>query len=188
MPEDKPTDVHRQTRFPGTRNALRTAVQRAAHDLIKARRGRVPAPYLPLLGSPRVADLFEQLSTELWTGTLPRSVLEAIFLMTAHRQKCRHQWQTHADKALAAGVTASMIDTIASGGIPTDGGALEIAGRFYASLADAQHVSDDALLDAMHQFGEQGTAELVAFCGMANMVAMLLNVQSTLEPCPIQAC
>ena len=143
------------------------------------RRGRVPAPYLPLLGSPRVTDLFEQLSTELWKGALPPSVLEAIFLMTAHRQRCRHQWQTHAGKALAAGVTAPMIATIAAGGIPPDGGALEIAGRFYASLADAQHVSDDALLHARRQFGEQGTAELVAFCGMANMVAMLLNVQSS---------
>lgn len=178
MPEEKPADGHRPTRFPVTRDALPTAVQQAAHDLIEARRGRVPAPYLPLLGSPRVADLFEQLSTELWAGALPSSVLETIFLMTAHRQQCRHQWQTHADKALAAGVTASMIDTIASGGIPADGGALEAAGRFYASLADARYVSDDALLDARHQFGEQGTAELVAFCGMANMVAMLLNVQS----------
>lgn len=182
MPDEKPAEAQRAPRFPAARDALRTVAQQAAYDLIAARRGRVPAPYLPLLGSPRVADLFEQLSTELWTGALPSSVLEAIFLMTAHRQRCRHQWQTHVPKALAAGVTATMIDTIAAGGIPMDGGALEAAGRFCASLAENRHVPDDDLLDARRRFGEQGMAELIAFCGMANMVAMLLNVQSTLDP------
>ncbi|MFZ3121579.1 MAG: hypothetical protein WA159_25060 [Variovorax sp.] len=137
-----------------------------------------------LLGSPCVADLFEQMSTEIWTGALPPSVLEAVFLMTAHRQRCCHQWQTYAPKALAAGVTTAMIDTIAAGGIPMDGGALQTAGRFYASLVENRHVPDDALLDARHRFGVHGTAELIAFCGMANMVAMLLNVQSTKDPGP----
>jgi alkylhydroperoxidase family enzyme len=177
MPETTPASPHAAARFPATADALRSAEQRAAYDLIERRRGRVPAPYLPLLGSPRVADLLEQLSTELWTGTLPQRVLEAVFLMTAHRQQCRHQWETHAANALAAGLSLEMVEAIAAGKIPEDGGPVEAAGRFFLALTERHHVTDDVFEQVQRHFGEPGVAELIAFCGLAGTVALLLNVQ-----------
>lgn len=177
MPETTPASPHAATRFPATADALRSAEQRAAYDLIERRRGRVPAPYLPLLGSPRIADLLEQLSTELWTGTLPQRVLEAVFLMTAHRQQCRHQWETHAAKALSAGLSLDMVEAIAAGKIPVDGGPVEAAGRFFLALTERHNVADDVFEQVQRHFGEHGVAELVAFCGLAGTVALLLNVQ-----------
>lgn len=182
MPETTPASPHAATRFPATAEALRCAEQRAAYDLIERRRGRVPAPYLPLLGSPRIADLLEQLSTELWTGTLPQRVMEAVFLMTAHRQQCRHQWQTHEKKALSAGLSPEMVEAIAAGGIPEDGGPVEAAGRFFVALTEQRSVADDMFEQAQRHFGERGVAELVAFCGLAGTVALLLNVQLPQAP------
>ncbi|MGJ7490515.1 carboxymuconolactone decarboxylase family protein [Variovorax sp. ZT4R33] len=177
MPEKTFEDAPEAARFPATRDALHTNDQRAAYDMIQQRRGRVPAPYLPLLGSPHVADLLERLSTQLWTGALPARVLEAIFLMTAHRHHCDHQWDTHREKALDAGLTTELIGAIAQGQIPQDGGAVEAAGRFYTTLLESHRVSDEILHGLRHHFGQRGTAELIAFCGVANTVAMLLNVQ-----------
>lgn len=178
MPEE-PHPRQGNARFPATREALSTQEQRGAFDLILGRRGRVPAPYLPLLGSPRVADLFEQLSTELWTGSLPQNVLEAVFLMTARRENCDHQWRTHQTKALAAGLTMEMIDAIALNLIPATGGVVEAALRVCKALVDAHCVPEGILLDAQEHFGARGLAELIAFCGIARTVAMLLNVQSS---------
>lgn len=177
MPETAPASPHAATRFPATAETLRSAEQRAAYDLIERRRGRVPAPYLPLLGSPRIADLLEQLSTELWTGALPQRVLEAVFLMTAHKQQCRHQWETHAAKALSAGLSLEMVEAIAAGKIPEDGGPMEAAGRFFLALTERHNVADDVFEQVQRHFGEQGVAELIAFCGLAGTVALLLNVQ-----------
>jgi len=182
MPETTPASPHAATRFPAPAEALRSAEQRAAYDLIERRRGRVPAPYLPLLGSPRVADLLEQLSTELWTGTLPQRVLEAVFLMTAHRQQCRHQWETHAAKALSVGLSLEMVDAIAAGKIPEDGGPVEAAGRFFLALTEHHRVADDVFEQVRRHFGEHGMAELLAFCGLAGTVALLLNVQVPQAP------
>ena len=177
MPETTPAGPHAAPRFPATAEASRSAGQRAAYDLIERRRGRVPAPYLPLLGSPRIADLLEQLSTELWTGTLPQRVREAVFLMTAHRQQCRHQWETHAAKALSAGLSPEMVEAIAAGKIPEDGGPVEAAGRFFLALTEHHRVADEVFGQVQRHFGEHGMAELVAFCGLAGTVALLLNVQ-----------
>ncbi|MDR6890780.1 MULTISPECIES: carboxymuconolactone decarboxylase family protein [Variovorax] len=182
MPETTPASPHAATRFPAAAKLLRSAEQQAAYELIERRRGRVPAPYLPLLGSPRIADLLEQLSTELWTGTLPQRVLEAVFLMTAHRHQCRHQWEAHATKALSAGLSLEMVEAIAAGKIPEDGGSVEAAGRFFLALTERHSVADEVFEQVQRHFGVRGVAELIAFCGLAGTVALLLNVQMPHAP------
>jgi hypothetical protein len=74
-------------RFPAERGQL-PAAQQAVYDLIAARRGAVPPPYLPLLASPETADALEKLSTTLWSGRLGKDVQEAVYLVTARAYRC----------------------------------------------------------------------------------------------------
>ncbi|MDH6164875.1 putative Fe-S center protein [Variovorax boronicumulans] len=70
-----------------------------------------------------------------------------------------------------------MVETIAAGKIPEDGGSVEAAGRFFLTLTEHHCVADDMFEQVQRHFGERGMAELVAFCGLAGSVALLLNVQ-----------
>lgn len=70
-----------------------------------------------------------------------------------------------------------MIEAIAAGKIPEDGGSVEAASRFFLALTERHNVADDVFEQVHSHFGENGMAELVAFCGLAGTVALLLNVQ-----------
>jgi alkylhydroperoxidase family enzyme len=164
-------------RFPRVSKELLPDNQRAVYEGIEGRRGKIPAPYFALLSSPDVADLFEQYSTLLWDGVLPRDILEAVFLATAVRYRCRFQWMNHVDRALDAGLSADAMETIGRGSVPDQPDDLACVLKFVDMLAREHRVSD-ALFDAVTQrFGKQGVAELVAFCGVSVSIAMLLNVR-----------
>jgi 4-carboxymuconolactone decarboxylase len=164
-------------RFPRVSKELLPENQRAVYEGIERRRGKMPAPYVGLLASPDVADLFERYSTLLWDGVLPRYILEAVFLATAVRYRCRFQWMNHLDRAVELGVSAEAIDIIGRGEVPNQPDDLACVLQFVDMLAREHRVSD-ALFDAITlRFGKQGLAELVAFCGASVSVAMILNVR-----------
>lgn len=167
------------TRFAEGREAL-PAAQRAAWDVIAGRRGTVPAPFLPLLASPHVANLFEQFSSALWNGKLDRATLELVFLVTARAWNCEYQWRTHETKALAAGVPLELVEAIRlRSELPTDAvdkRLLDIA-RFARFLQERALVPDDLFEGVRQQLGDAGFSELVAFCALAGSVALLLNVR-----------
>jgi 4-carboxymuconolactone decarboxylase len=165
------------TRFSLQREAL-APTQREAFDAIAARRGRVPAPYAPLLASPAVADQFERFSTLLWEGRLTQDVRELVFLVTAQAWRCGHQWTTHEDKALQAGVPAAAIAAVRAGRAlaPQEACArLRAAARLAGELQAQRTVPDAVFAEAAVQFDAAELAELLAFCTLAASVAMLLN-------------
>jgi 4-carboxymuconolactone decarboxylase len=169
-------------RFPPISKELLPDNQRAVYEGIQRRRGKMPAPYFALLSSPDVADLFEQYSTLLWDGVLPRDILEAVFLATAVRYRCRFQWVNHVDRALEAGLSPDAMDSIGRGVVPEQPDDLACVLTFVDMLASEHRVSD-ALFDAVTtRFGKQGLAELVAFCGVSASIAMLLNVRQPALP------
>lgn len=174
-------------RFPPRDKAALSAGQQALIADIEARRGKMPAPYEALAGSPEVAALFEALSSRLWKGVLPAHVLEAVFLMTARHHRCVYQWQTHRVKALDAGLELEVIRAIGS-----DSGLDGIAMRhkevadiytFLRALYGRHAVSDQEFKALAAHFDEAALSELLAFCGLATSVAMLLNVRQIM-PAP----
>jgi len=170
-------------RFPDPRRDELGGEEREAFDRITARRGKVPAPFVPLLKSPATAELFEALSSHLWSS-LPADVAELAFLIVAWHHRCAYQWHTHVPKALAAGLSQEDIARL-SRGEPLPPGRLGDLGRFVTALcagpAVPQHLHDAAV----RELSERGAVDLVAFCGAAQAVAMLLKLrQPAASPFP----
>jgi AhpD family alkylhydroperoxidase len=153
------------------------ASQRAAFERIVGERGKLPKPYATLLASPKVAELVEQLSRQLWDGSLPRLVLEAVFLIVARAQNCQYQWDNHKAKALEAGLTQESLSALQAGVVPLQSASLASALTFVDELQTLKHVRDSTLKAAMANFGAQGVSELCAFLGFATTIAFLLNAQ-----------
>ncbi|MES2413424.1 MAG: hypothetical protein V4614_06450 [Pseudomonadota bacterium] len=174
-------------RFPPRDKASLNASQQALFADIESRRGKMPAPYEALAGSPEVATLFERLSSRLWKGVLPVHVLEVVFLITARHHRCIYQWQTHRSKALEAGVEPGVIRAIGSDsgleGISMRHKEVADVYRFLRALYGRHAVSDQDFERLATHFDEAGLSELLAFSGLATSVAMLLNVRQIM-PAP----
>lgn len=165
-----------QTRYDADLATLEPG-PRQAHDTIVARRGMFSPPYRVLIESPDVALAVEHLSSQLWSGSLRASTLEAVFLVVARRLKCAEQWRRHEVKALAAGVTPEEVDAISKGlppaGAPETRAACVIAKRLLAG----QRIGRDLFADGERWLGKRGLAELCAFVGVASTVAASINLQ-----------
>ena len=167
-------------RFPAERGQL-PAAQQAVYDLIAARRGAVPPPYLPLLASPETADALEKFSTALWSGRLGKDVQEAVYLVTALAYRCDYQWRSHESKALAAGVPQAAVDSLRAGGLPTEeqaGAKLAAAIRFARSVHTLHAVPDEVFDKVTACLDEAEVSELAGFCALAAAIATLLNVRT----------
>lgn len=184
---DAPSATPGVDRFPPRDKASLSASQQALFSDIEARRGKMPAPYEALAGSPEVAALFESLSSRLWKGRLPAHVLEAVFLITARHHRCLYQWETHRVKALEAGLELDIIRAIgcdrALDGIPMRHKEVADIYSFLRALYGRHAVSDQEFKTLAAHFDEAGLSELLAFCGLATSVALLLNVRQIM-PAP----
>lgn len=162
----------------GTDDAALPPDRRAAHATIVARRGALPLPYRALLASPDVALQVDALSARLWEqGRLSQGVLEAVFLVTARRFKCQHQWERHEPKALAAGVTPACVAAIAKGIKPPGPQPVTVACQLAKRLLSGQRVGPRLWTQALRELGEAGVADLCAFLGLSSLVAMTINLQ-----------
>lgn len=149
-----------------------------AHAAIVARRGALPVPYRALLASPDVALQVDALSARLWEqGHLGQDVLEAVFLVTARRFKCQHQWQRHAPKALAAGVTPACVEAISKGLTPPGPAPVSVACRVAQRLLNGRSIGPALWRQAVGELGPAGLSDLCAFLGLSALVAMAINVQ-----------
>ena len=174
-------------RFPPPDKQDLDAAQRRAYDLIEQRRGRLPAPYTALLGSPAIAEAFDQLSGALQQGALPSIVLEAVFLMKARRHRCRYLWINHVGKARKAGLDDDTVTALGKGLIPETPAAVRAAARFEQSLAEEHRVPQPVYDDVEAELGSRGLVDLMVFCGFASSVAMLLNVRQPKPPMGAEA-
>ena len=164
------------TRFPLDPATL-ALERRDAYDAIVLQRGGLPLPYRALLASPQVAVAVEQLSRLLWSHTLPRDVLEAVFLVIAKHYRCDHQWSQHTPQARAAGLSEECISAIAGGLSPSGPQRVRLACQVSKRLLSGRRVGDILWPQAIEALGEEGLANLCAFLGLASLVAMTINVQ-----------
>lgn len=166
------------SRFPSSRDDL-PAVQQAVWDEIAASRGKVPAPYLPLLASPTTALAFERFSTTLWASSLNVDEQELVYLVVAKAWGCAHQWRTHEPKARQAGVPDALIVWVASNLVgdpplaPSD--RLVVIARLVQTLQRPGPVHDEVFAQAAAQLEPRRLSDLLAFAALAAAIAMLLN-------------
>lgn len=167
--------------------ALTPDVQVVSDEIAAGRGGRLPAPFAMLIHAPDVARAYEACSQALNHGALPARLVELAFLMQARATGCRYLWGNHLAKARQAGLDESIIVALGEGR-PPDMADDELASgwRFLHALLSTHRVPDADYDDLRHRFGMRGVAELVAICGYAGSIAMLLNVRQMpwAGPCP----
>lgn len=171
----------RPDRFPDRSAAELSDWQLSMISQIKERRGNFPAPFSALIGSPDIANRFEQLTASLWSGSLPVALLEFVYLVTAREYQCGFQWHTHRAKAVAAGVSEELIQAAGSRTpVETDDPDARLycdVHRFLIALRDENSVGDELFATVASRLSEAQMSELLAFFGIAAAVSLLLNVR-----------
>src|SRR5712671_3625172 len=88
--------------------------------LLAGERGGANGPFNVLLRSPEVGDLGQQFGGAMRFRTgLSRDVSEMIIIMTGRFWMAQYEWNSHQNAALQNGVTAVIVDAIATGKRPT---------------------------------------------------------------------
>ena len=162
-----------------------TDMQRAAAEaIIAGPRKAIFGPFVPLLQSPILMECIGKTGEALrFGGSLPERIRELAICVVARETSNQFEWQTHAPKALEAGVAQTAVDTLAAGrrprGLTADEGA---AADFVTELMQRHGVSDPTYAEAVRRFGEPGTVELTALVGYFVMVCWIMNVARTPGP------
>jgi len=71
-----------------------------------------------LLQTPEIGTAWSNLQAALERSGIPRNLAELSILIVAREWNCQFAWYAHEGPALAAGVSAEMIDTIRNGRSP----------------------------------------------------------------------
>lgn len=150
---------------------------RKIHDAIKATRGNVDGPFLAWLHSPELADEAQSLGAFCRYGTsLAPAESELLILIVANHFDCAAEWAIHAPIAAKAGLSAELIQTVATGAIPDGlGDRADILARCTASLLTTHRIPDDMFERAVAILEPRTLVEAVGLVGYYTLVAMTLN-------------
>lgn len=162
-----------------------TPVQRQAYDAIVAgRRGRAPAPFLVWLHSPELASRAQKLGEFVrYETTMAPRLSELAILVVARWWNSEYEWVIHKAEALEAGVSASVIDDIASQRAPRfDRTDEQILFDFSMSLCQTRSVPESTYRRAVDEIGEQGVVELVGLLGYYTLISMTINAFEIRSP------
>jgi 4-carboxymuconolactone decarboxylase len=159
--------------------------QRELAARIAGKRGQVRGPFLVWLHSPELCDRVEALGAFVrYDCSLSEKLREFSILITARFWDAQHSWNSHFDKAVAAGMSAEALKAIAEHRTPAF--AQEDERVFYAFCMEVlqQHfVSDATFAAAQRLFGNHGVVDIIGCLGNFSMLAMCLNTfQVDLDP------
>jgi len=151
--------------------------QRELHARIAGKRGQVRGPFNIWLHSPELCDKVEALGAYVrFEAALPERIRELAILVTARFFDAPYSWMAHADKAVAAGVSAQAVNDLAERRTPNFSARDERAFYAFASeLLETHFVSGSTFEEARAVFGEQGLVDILGALGNFSMLAMCLN-------------
>ena len=172
-------------RLPPIDPAAMRNEQRAAADAFTDGRGYAPrGPFAVMLRSPQVMLRAKAMGDYLrFANALPRDISEFAILLAAHHWRQDYEWVQHRKDALAAGVSADVIDQLASGERPTALSPDQAAVYDFCSELNENRSVSEATFEAVRErFSEAGLVDLVALQGYYGMLAMVMNVAGTPAP------
>jgi 4-carboxymuconolactone decarboxylase len=158
----------------------------AAATLIASPRGEVRGPFVPLMRSPELMDLAQQLGAFLrYRCSVPERLREWAICVIARLWAQPYEWHAHARLAHDAGVARESLVALRDGQTPPMARDEAVIFAFIAQLHETRFVSDDVWSQITGLLGEQGAVELTGICGYYTLLAMVLNVGRT--PVPAEA-
>jgi 4-carboxymuconolactone decarboxylase len=154
-----------------------TPEQRVVYDRIVAGpRGRVEGPLRVWLSSPDFAARAQNLGEFCRFGSsLPPRLSELAILVTGAYWKAGFEWYAHAPLAIGAGIDASAVEMIRTGGTPSFTKPDEaIVYTFSTELVTNRRVSPATYATAIAQLGEKTVVELVGLLGYYALISMTI--------------
>jgi 4-carboxymuconolactone decarboxylase len=152
--------------------------QTMAAELLAGQRGSLGGPFNVLLRSPEVGNLAQRVGEYVrFRSSVPRRLNEMAILMTARWWAAQYEWHAHKPLALAAGLSAAVVDDLQAGRRPAAMQADEaVVYDFCSELRERRRVSDATFKAAVALLGERGVVDLMVLLGYYDMVSMALNV------------
>ena len=156
-----------------------TPAQRRAHDVIvSGKRGRFGGPFQVLIRAPEICEHASKLGEHLrWGTSLPDRLSELAIITTARFWRAQYEWYAHAPLAEKAGVPATAIEAIRTGGTPVFTAKDEVLiYRVCNELFRTQRLSEASFNEAVKALGENGLIEVIAIIGYYTLIGNTLNV------------
>jgi 4-carboxymuconolactone decarboxylase len=170
----------RGNRFtPLTWEAMTPEQQAMTRAVLDGKRGSMQGPYNVLLRSPDVGQLAQQFGAQTrFNSSLPLALNELAILLVARDWTAQFVWWAHRRIAEEAGLSAALIQAIATGqSVPEDLlPEVRVVHRFCSELLRHKQVSDAVYAEAVSHFGERGVVDLMATMSYYTLVCMSLNV------------
>ena len=162
---------------PLTYQGMTTAQKKMFESLISGERRGAGGPFNVLLRSPEMGDLAQQFGASMrFHSSIPGKLNELAIIITARHWTSHYEWYAHKRAALAAGLSAAIVDAVAAGKRPAVMQADEEAVyNFCTELLTTKQVSDRTFQATKDRFGERGVVDLVGVSGYYGLVSMLLN-------------
>src|SRR5262245_1449392 len=179
-PTPNPRDVQLAgDRFKPLKYDEMTSEQKTMFEnLLKGPRRGAGGPFNVLLRSPEMGDLVQQFGAKMRFGSsLPPKLNEMAIIIVGRHWTSHYEWNAHRTAAANAGLSESIIRSIAAGRRPESMDADEtIIYNFATELLNTKQVSDPVFQAVKDKFGERGVVDLIGVMGYYQLVSMLLNV------------
>ncbi len=173
-------------RLPPLRPDELDAEQRAVYDALAELPGRVrldpdrslQGPFDAMLRAPRSGAALQAVGAALRYGSvLPERVRELATLQVAAHHRSDFEWYAHAPLAVAAGLSAAVLESVRTGAtVEPDDPAERVAAVVVSQLLTTGDVDDDAWAGAVGHLGEAGAVELTTLVGYYSLLAMQMRV------------
>lgn len=175
---DYPDLDMRGDRFkPLTYEEMTPEQRKMTDNILGGERGSMHGPYNVMLRSPEMGDLAQKFGANIrFYSSLSKKLNELAILMTARAWKSPFVWYIHRKFAIAAGLNAHTIDSLATGQRPEMDRDEAIVFEFCDELLNTRRVSDATFQKTNERFGERGVVDLIGVMGYYQLVSMLLNV------------
>lgn len=163
---------------PLTYGEMTPAQKKMFESVISGERRGASGPFNVLLRSPEMGDLAQQFGASMrFHSSMPPKLNELAIIITARHWTSHYEWYAHKRAALAAGLSAAIVDAVAAGTRPASMQPDEAAVYdFCTELVTNKQVSDRTFQAARDRFGERGVVDLIGVSGYYGLVSMLLNV------------
>ena len=169
--------LERNVRLPKLSPETMTPRQRALHDKIVGKRGKVGAPYQIWLYSPELCERVESLGAYLrWDSAMAPKYRELSLLIAARFFDAQYSWNAHADAAIKEGIRPETLQAIAERRQPDFNDDEErVFYTFAMEVLENHFVTQETFDAARNAFGAQGIVDIIGALGNFSTLAMLLN-------------
>lgn len=169
---------------PLPENELSEAQREARSRIVSGPRGSLVGPFVPLLRSPELMTRLQLVGEYIrFDSVLDDDLVELVILCVARAWDQDFEFGYHHPLALAAGLSAAVVDEVARGVRPSGGRPeVQLVYDLVDELQRTRAVSDATYAAAVDGLGEVRVVEAVATAGYYTTLAMTMNAAATPPP------